>query len=81
MPGGRRLENAALVLPIFGALMIVPPLLGVFNTPILVAGVPLVAIYLFSVWIALIAITAVLSRRMRNAPNEPVRRDMTDRTP
>ena len=66
MASTRRLETAALVLPIFGAFLIVPPLIGVFNLPVSVFGIPLIAIYLFAVWIGLIGATVVLSRRLRH---------------
>ena len=59
-----RLETAALVLPIFGALLCVPPLLGVFNVPVTIFGIPVVAMYLFSVWVGLIVATFVLSRAL-----------------
>jgi hypothetical protein len=65
MPSRRRLETAALVLPVFGALLVVPPLLGVFNVPVTIGGIPLVAIYLFSIWIGLIVATFVLSRFLK----------------
>ena len=64
MAGQRRLETTALVLPVFGAILIVPPFLGVFNLPVTVFGVPIVAIYLFSIWVGLIGATAFLSRRL-----------------
>ncbi len=64
MAESRRVQTAAFILPVFGALLCVPPLLSVFNVPATVIGIPLVAIYLFSVWIGLIGITFVLSRRL-----------------
>jgi hypothetical protein len=64
MARSRRLETAALLLPVFGALLFVPPLLGVFNIPVTIVGIPVVAIYLFSVWLGLIGATFVLSRRL-----------------
>lgn len=64
MAGQRRLQTTALVLPVFGAILIVPPFLGVFNLPVTVFGMPIVAIYLFSVWTGLIVVTAAISRRL-----------------
>ena len=64
MAGRRRLETTALFLPIFGAILIVPPFIGVFNLPLAIFGLPVVAIYLFTVWTGLIGITALLSRRL-----------------
>jgi len=60
----RKLENAAFVLPLFGALLLIPPLANVFNRDVMIFGVPLEVIYLFGVWTALIGITAFLSQRM-----------------
>jgi putative effector of murein hydrolase LrgA (UPF0299 family) len=62
MANTKRLETTALVLPVFGALLFVPPLLGVFNVPVTIFGIPVVAIYMFSVWLGLIGATIVLSR-------------------
>lgn len=64
MPSRRKLENAAFVLPVFGAALIVPPLINVFNVPMMVGGVPVEVIYLFAVWTLMIGATAWLSRHM-----------------
>ena len=64
MADSHRLQTAAVLLPVFGAMLFVPPLLGVFNVPATIIGIPVVAIYLFSVWIGLIALTFILSRRL-----------------
>lgn len=64
MRGRRRLESAALILPLLGVAMIVPPFISVFNAHRLVFGVPLVALYLFAVWGLLIVLTAILGRRL-----------------
>ena len=64
MADSRRLQTAAVLLPVFGAMLFVPPLLGVFNVPAAFVGIPVVAIYLFSVWIGLIALTFILARRL-----------------
>lgn len=58
----RKLENAALVLPVFGAMLFVPPLVSIFTVDMRVLGFPLVVFYLFAVWLVLIAATALLSR-------------------
>lgn len=71
MVNRKRLETAALVLPVFGALLVVPPLLGVFNVPVTISGIPVVAIYLFSVWIALIGATFILSRFLQRGSRDP----------
>jgi len=76
MPERRRIESAAFVLPVFGAALITPPILYVFNVHARPFGIPLEVIYFFLVWIALIAGTFQLSRvlphsdRVRPRPRE-----------
>lgn len=70
MPDRRKLENAALVVPVFGAVLMVPPLISVFDVPVTIFGAPLETVYLFAVWVALIGITALLSRRMKDTSLE-----------
>ncbi len=68
MSNRRKIENGALALPIFGAILIVPPLLNVFNVEVLIFGAPLIIIYLFSLWILLIIATFFLSRHLPDNP-------------
>lgn len=56
-----------MVIPLFGAVLILPPLVGVFLVPVRFAGAPLIVLYLFSVWMVLIVVTALLARRMQDA--------------
>lgn len=60
----RKLESAALFLTIFGAMLIMPPLVLLFNATTRVFGVPTEVIYLFVVWLALIAATRWFSQRL-----------------
>ena len=53
-----------LVLTGFGGLLLVPPLVYVFNQPISHFGVPQIVIYLFLVWLLLIIGTGVLTHFM-----------------
>lgn len=69
----RKREHTALMLPIVGALLIVPPLLTLFTGPHRIFGAPLETIYLFSVWIAMIVGAVLASRHMPRA--EIVERD------
>lgn len=70
MADGRKLAAAALALPVFGAALIMPPLINVFDVPILLFGTPLEVAYLFAIWIALIGITAILSRKIGKTDKE-----------
>ena len=49
-----------------------PPLITLFALKLDVAGVPLIVIYVFGVWIALIVCAALLARRL-----DPGRSDRT----
>jgi hypothetical protein len=60
----RKLQSAMLVLTLLGALLVLPPLVMVFNQPISHWGLPQIVIYLFVVWLLLIGGTALLSHRM-----------------
>ncbi|UJQ95565.1 hypothetical protein [Mariluticola halotolerans] len=64
----RKLENAAFVLPLFGAILLIPPLANVFNKDLTIFGVPLEVLYLFAIWCILIVATFFLSHRMSETP-------------
>ena len=59
----RRFDNATLALPVFGAMLIVPPLIGVFNAPWRVFGLPVGGLYLLVVWTMLIGAAFWLARQ------------------
>jgi len=47
-----------------GTLLATPPLVLIFNKPLLVAGIPLSMFYIFGFWAALIVGAIVLSRAL-----------------
>lgn len=61
---------------LFGLLLFMPPLISVFDKARLVAGVPLLYLYLFLVWALLIALMAMTVERSNGeddqAEGEPV---------
>jgi hypothetical membrane protein len=61
----RKTSDRALVLLLVGCLLLIPPLAGIFQLDIRILGIPFTGFYLFTVWGALIAGAAVLSRRMQ----------------
>jgi hypothetical protein len=65
---GHRTRDAALVLPLAGLALVVPPVVNLFVGDGLVLGVPLIGVYLFAVWAALIAAAAGLAHRLRRDP-------------
>ncbi len=64
MSRNRRTRDAAFVLPVVMLLLLMPPYLQVFDQQSFLAGIPLLHVYIFSVWLAGIVVTAWLSRRM-----------------
>jgi hypothetical protein len=60
----RGTELLAVLFPLFAALL-VWPLLTVANRPVLVAGIPALVLYLFSVWAVIVAVLVWAGRRAR----------------
>ena len=60
----RRIVGGMLVLTVVGFLLLVPPLVQLFNHDALLAGVPQIVVYLFGVWLALILGTVLLTRHL-----------------
>ena len=52
---------------VLGALLLLPPILPFFDRPVAVFGMPLIVLYVFGVWLALIVLTWTLSRRLPRA--------------
>lgn len=57
--------SAAVALPLLGLFLLMPPVVTLFARGVGIAGVPLIAIYLFGVWIALIVCAGLLAWRLR----------------
>ena len=61
----RRARDLAIVLPVCGILALMPPFVGLFaRADIVVGGMPLVVVYLFGMWLALILAAMLVSRRL-----------------
>lgn len=60
----QKLRDAALLLPIFGLLLFLPPFVGLLHGTSNAAGVPAVVLQIFLVWAALIGAGAWLSRQL-----------------
>ena len=63
----RELLAACFVL--FGALLLWP-LLTIANRPVLIAGVPALALYLFAVWAAIVAVLVAVAVRRRTLEDD-----------
>lgn len=71
-----RREDAAILLPFFGFVLLMPPVLNLFGIRGLFFGAPPMLVYLFSAWLALIVGAVLLSRaapfRAEVKPLEPL---------
>lgn len=81
MPNQHRTRDAALILPILGAFLLISPAAAVFDSTTTVLGLPLVVLYVFGVWLGLIVAAVALARRLSadedrqvsvEPPDEPV---------
>lgn len=58
----KRMRDVAVIAPILGFVLLIPPVIGLFATDSTVFGAPLILVYLFGIWIGLIAWAAVIAR-------------------
>ncbi len=81
MPNRQRTRDAALMLPILGAFLLISPAASVFNSTATVLGLPVIVLYVFGVWLGMIVAALALARRLSaqedrrepaDAPEEPV---------
>jgi Ca2+/Na+ antiporter len=56
---------------LLAVVLLMPPFLGIFNVPRLVAGVPLLYLYLFAVWLCLIVAVALVVEQMDEPAGAP----------
>ncbi len=60
----RRLRDSALLLPVFGAFLLISPLVTVFSGVTTVFGLPLIFVYIFGVWLGLVLLARAMARRL-----------------
>ncbi len=63
----RRFSDTAIVLPLAGTFLLMPPFIRVFVTGTDIAGIPVVVAYLFAVWFALILVAWRLAAPLRDS--------------
>ena len=66
-PQGAR--DAATLLPVTAAILLLPPLILVFTAPVLVAGLPLIVVYVFGVWAGIVLCAWLLARNLARVPD------------
>ena len=62
-------RDAATVLPFVTAILLLPPVVLIFAAPVLFGGIPLIVVYIFGVWAAIILATFLTARRLAGARN------------
>lgn len=60
--------SAAVALPLLGLFLLMPPIVTLFAHGVGFAGVPLIVVYVFGVWAALIVCAGLLAWRLRPVP-------------
>lgn len=56
-------DNALFLLPLFGAVFSLPPIMNLFNHKVLIFGIPLAFVYLLGVWTIMVIIAIIISRK------------------
>ena len=65
MPGRGRLVERSFVLTVLTLVLMTPPIIVIFNVPVLVFGIPLLHVYCFVVWLLAIIAGAWLAVALR----------------
>jgi hypothetical protein len=65
MPGRGRLVERSFVLTLLTLVLLAPPIIAIFNVPVLILGVPLLHLYCFAVWLVAIVAGARLAAALR----------------
>ena len=60
----RKLHDGALLLPVFGAFLLISPLITVFTGATTLFGLPLIFVYIYGVWLGLVLIARAMARRL-----------------
>ena len=61
------------IVPAAVAILLMPPLLGLFDRPATLLGIPLLPLYMFGVWAAGIGLCAIAARRALPPRQRPER--------
>ncbi len=57
-----RVRDAATLLPFAAAILFLPPFILLFAVPVAVAGIPLIVLYMFAAWAAVVLATWWVAR-------------------
>lgn len=64
MSSGRRYRELALLLPLAGLILFMPPYLRILSREEQLFGIPVLHIYIFAVWFIGIVLSAAISHRL-----------------
>jgi len=67
----RRINERLIALIFLGVVALNYPILGLFSKKMFFCGVPLLYLYIFSLWFLFIIVLAVVIRRRRSPPSTP----------
>ena len=67
MVANNRIHERLIALFLLGVLLVMPPVLLVFNRPDRVLGIPTLYLYVFHGWAGLIALTAAIAAQVSDA--------------
>ena len=76
----RRYRELAVILPLGGVILFMPPYLQVFSRPDFLFGIPVLHLYIFGAWFLGILLTALLARRLIPSAPEGGTPERPDRT-
>lgn len=71
MRDGGRIRDLALLAPLVCLLLIMPPYIAIFDQPVFVFGIPLLLVFIFTVWIVGIVVTGLIARRYARTTDWP----------
>ncbi|MEM7178818.1 MAG: hypothetical protein AAGD47_10385 [Pseudomonadota bacterium] len=60
----RKIRDTAMIMPLFGLMVLTPPIANLFAVSGRILGVPVIVAYIFAVWALLILGAALLARRL-----------------
>ncbi|ODU84619.1 hypothetical protein [Devosia sp. 63-57] len=79
MADRRRVVGGMFMLTVLGLVLLVPPVVTLFNHDISIMGMPQIVVYIFGVWVLLIVGTVVLTRNLTpDTPDIAERQDEGD---